>query len=151
MTEGNKMSERCAECGAILPEGKTCKEIFDELQLLEIYDPAHYQVHFLSVACFMIQHGRYSDEALAWIHEKLRVYLDQELTHEQLRRLIANETSNASRKWKILRQPGAAPLPKTEWSMTIIDVVKDAPDAETYCKQVRRLARVTLEQMGSMR
>jgi hypothetical protein len=132
------MPEQCAECGAIFPEGSTCQTIFDELQLLELNDPAYHRVHFLSVACFMIQHGRYSDEALAWIQEKLQIYLDRQLTNLQLRQLIANETSSATRTWKIVRQTDAATLPKIAWSMTIVDIIQSAQDPEKYCQLVKQ-------------
>ncbi len=54
----------CPVCGAVLPEGSTCQSIFDEFLNLEYTDPAYGQVHYLTVTCFMIQHERYSDEAL---------------------------------------------------------------------------------------
>jgi hypothetical protein len=38
----------------------------------------------LTVACFMIQHGRYSDEALAWIAQKLCANLNDTLTFQML-------------------------------------------------------------------
>ncbi len=145
------MPECCPECGAVLPAGSTCQTIFDELQMLEFSDPAYFRVHFLSVACFMIQHGRYSDEALAWIQEKIHIYLDRQLTNQQLRQLIANETSNATHLWKVTRQPDAPPLPKVAWTMTIIDVAQNMRDAESYCEQVKQWAYTTLQQMDSVR
>ncbi len=47
------MSERCTECGAVLPEGSTCQTIFDEFLILEYTNPVYGQVHFLTVACFI--------------------------------------------------------------------------------------------------
>jgi transcriptional regulator with AAA-type ATPase domain len=106
---------------------------------------------FLSVACFMIQHGRYSDEALTWIQEKLRIYLDRQLTNQQLRQLIANEMSSATRTWKVARPTDTAALPKIAWSMTIVDLVPSAQDSEQYCEQVKQWARITLQHMKSLR
>jgi hypothetical protein len=60
------MPARCAECGAVLPEGETCQTIFESFMALEFSDLAYGEVHFLTVACYMIQHGRYGDEVLAW-------------------------------------------------------------------------------------
>lgn len=57
----------CPECGATWLEDSTCQSVFDEFLVLEYSDPAYGEVHFLTVVCFMIQHGRYSDEALVWI------------------------------------------------------------------------------------
>lgn len=144
------MSEQCAACGAVLPEGSTCQSIFDELQLLEFTDPAYHRVHFLSVACFMIQHGLYSDEALVWMQEKMQIYLDRQLTNQQLRQLIGNETSSATRTWKVVRPKDAAPLPKIAWSMTIVDIIESAQDTEQYCQQVKQWARVILQQLKAL-
>jgi hypothetical protein len=149
--EGEEMSEQCAECGAVLPSGSTCQTIFDEFLSLEYTNPAYGQVHFLTVACFMIQHGRYSDEGLVWIQSTLRTYLEQQLTDQQLRQLAAKGTDGATRTWKVTRQPDAPPLPKVAWSMTITDVAQHMQDAESYCEQVRQWARTTLQQMESVR
>jgi hypothetical protein len=94
----------------------------------------------------MIQHGRYSDEALAWIQEKMQIYLDRQLTNQQLRQLIGNEMSSATRTWKVVRPLDAAALPKIAWSMTIVDIVKSAQDPEQYCEQVKQWARTILQQ-----
>lgn len=144
------MPEHCAECGAVLPEGMTCQAIFDEVLSLEYANSAYGQVHFLTVACFMIQHRRYSNEALAWIQEKLQIYLDQQLTGQQLRRLIANETNGATRTWKIIRQADATPLPQIAWSMTIADIAQCTQNSEVYCAQVKHWARTILQNMQSV-
>ena len=145
------MSERCAQCGAVLPEGSTCQTIFDELLSLEYTNPAYGQVHFLTVACFMIQHGRYSDEGLVWIQSTLRAYLEQQLTSRQLRQLAAKGMDGAARRWKVARQPDAPPLPKVAWSMTIADVAQYRRDPEYYCEHVKQWAQATLQQMESVR
>ena len=61
------MAGACAECGAIIDQEESCQEIFDRFLVLEFSDPEYGAVHFLTVACFMIQHRRYSDAALGWI------------------------------------------------------------------------------------
>ena len=144
------MPELCAECGAILSEGSACQTILDEILSLEYINPAYGQVHFLTVACFMIQHKRYSDEALTWVQEKLQIYLDRQLTGQQLRRLIANETGGGTRTWKILRQADAAPLPQIAWSMTIVDIAQSIQDSEVYCAQVKQWARTILQNIKSV-
>jgi hypothetical protein len=144
------MSERCVECGALLPEESTCQTFFDEFLILEYTNPAYGQVHFLTVACFMIQHRRYSDEALIWIESTLHTYLNNQLTGQQLRQLAAKGTDGATRTWKVTRQVDAPPLPKLAWSMTIIDVAQDMQDAERYCEQVKQWARTTLVEMGKL-
>jgi hypothetical protein len=121
---GAEMSERCAECGAVLSEGSTCQTIFDEFLILEYTNPAYGQVHFLTVACFMIQHGRYSDESLTWMQSMLRAYLDEHLTAQQLYQRAARGTNNTIRTWKVTRLAVAPPLPRVAWSMTIADVAQ---------------------------
>jgi hypothetical protein len=149
--EGDEKSEQCAACGAVLPAGSTCQTIFDEFLSLEYTNPAYGQVHFLTVACFMIQHGCYSDEGLRWIQSTLRTYLEHQLTGQQLRQLAAKGTDGATRTWKVTRQPDEPPLPKVAWSMTITDVAHYMQDAESYCEQVKQWARTTLQQMESVR
>jgi hypothetical protein len=144
------MSKRCTECGAVLSEGSTCQTIFEECLDLEYTNPAYGQVHFFTVACFMIQHGRYSDEALTWIQSMLRAALDDQLTAQQLRQRAAQRMNDATRTWKVTRQADAPPLPKIAWSTTIADVTQSIGDPEQYCEHVKRWALATLQQMASL-
>ena len=57
------MRSTCTECGAALDE-TTCQSIFDSFLVLEFSEAAYGAVHMLTVACFMIQYRRYSDEGL---------------------------------------------------------------------------------------
>lgn len=144
------MAERCTECGAVLSEGSTCQTIFEEFLSLEYTNPAYGQVHFLTVACFMIQHGRYSDEALTGMQSLLRAALDEQLPAQQLRERAAKGMSDAPRSWKVIRQPDAPPLPKVAWSVTIADVAQSVQNPQKYCEQVKQWARVTLQQMPAL-
>jgi hypothetical protein len=144
---GDKMSEICSVCGAVLPEGSTCQSIFDEFLSLEYTDPAYGEVHYLTVTCFMVQHERYSDEALIWTKATLRAYFDEQLTAYQLRQRAAQATNRATRTWKVTRRADALPLPKVAWTMTIVDVAQSIQDPEKYCEQVRRWAGATLQQI----
>jgi hypothetical protein len=141
------MPDICPECGALLNENESCQSIFDEFLGLEFSDPAYGAVHFLTVACFMIQHGRYSDEALAWIEGQLRAYLYEGAPPEHIRRQAARETSQSMRTWKVSRPAGAPPLPRVAWSMTIADVAGRYRDAESYRDLVRQWAHSTLQEM----
>jgi hypothetical protein len=141
------MTKPCPECGAILNENESCQSIFDEFLVLEYTDPAYGAVHFLTVACFMVQHGRYSDEALAWIEGQLRAYLDEGVPAGHIRRQAAKETNQGKRTWKVIRPADAPPLPKVAWSMTIADVAAQYQDAESYRALVTDWARRTLQEM----
>ena len=144
------MSDRCVECGAVLSEGNTCQTIFDEFLSLEYTNPAYGQVHFLTVASFMIQHGRYSDAALIWMQSMLRAALDEQLTAQQLRQRAAQGMDDAARTWKVSRQADERPLPRVAWSRTIADVAQSMQDPEKYCEQVKQWAQATLQQMADL-
>ena len=143
------MSKICPQCGAALQDDSSCQSIFDSFLALEFTDPAYGAVHMLTVACYMIQHGRYSDEALTWIEQQLHNYLEEGIPAEQIRRIAAGEVSQGIRSWKVNRQPDATPLPKAAWSMTIADVAANYTDAKSYQRLVDKWARATLQEMKS--
>jgi Family of unknown function (DUF5946) len=150
MSRGKEMSERCPACGAVLSEGSTCHTLFEEFLSLEYTNPAYGQVHFLTVACFMIQHGRYSDEALAGMQSLLRACLEEQLPARQLRLRAAKAMNDATRSWKVTRQADAPPLPQVAWSLTIADVAQSMQNPEQYCELVNQWARATLQQMPAL-
>lgn len=137
----------CAECGAAVAPGRTCQEIFDEFLALEFSDPNFGAVHFLTVACFLIQHRRYSDEGLHWIAGKLRDYLDSGISAEEIRRLANREASQETRHWKIGRASHERQLPTIDWRMRICDVKFAPGEASGYCQEISQWARLTLEDM----
>jgi hypothetical protein len=141
------MTSTCPECGAHLLDDATCQSLFDSFLALEFSDPAYGAVHLLTVACFMVQHGRYSDEALAWTEQTLRLYLEGGLTPAQIRREAARQTRPGLRAWKVGRPPGAPPPARVAWSMTIADLAASAAHASSYCAAVERWARLTLQEM----
>lgn len=141
------MAYPCPECGAILSEGVTCQDLFDSFLVLEFSDPGYGEVHMLTVACYMIQHGRYSDEGLAWIESKLRAYLEEGVGVAEIRRRAAQETGQSKRTWRVARPPDAPPRRKIAWSMTIADVATQYRDARSYCELVRQWARATLREI----
>jgi Family of unknown function (DUF5946) len=144
---GIQKENTCPECGALLGEGETCQSIFESFLALEYSDPGYGKVHFLTVACFMIQHGRYSDDALVWIAEKLLLNLEEGVPAEKIRRRAAKETEQSGRSWKVNRSPDAPPLPKIVWSMTIADVAARYRDTESYCELMIDWACSTLREM----
>lgn len=153
MSEGDQMPEQCAECGALLPEGRTCQEIFDIFTTLKYLNEDYLHVHFLLVSCFMIQHRRYSNEALVQVQSMLRTYLERPMTVQQLRQLAAQSMNGHTRTWKMNHAEDDSPFPKIAWRITIIDVAQNSQegqDVEQYCTQVKQWARSTLEQMSSL-
>lgn len=141
------MTDTCPDCGAVLPEGETCQDIFGRFLVLEFQDVEYGAVHFLTVACFYIQHGRYSDAGLTWIEDKLRAYLIDGVSPGDIRRQANKDADQSVRRWKVNRQPEEAPLPKIPWSMTIADVDARYQDAVSYRQLVTDWARVTLDEM----
>jgi hypothetical protein len=143
---GIVVSTTCAKCAAVLAEGNTCQAIFDEFMAFEFTDPGYGRVHFLTVACYMVQHEGYSDEAYVWMQSALRNYLEEGYTTEMTRRNAARESGRI--KGMIRRPADATTLPKVHWSMTIADVAARMHDAESYCKLVEQWGRATLQEMG---
>jgi hypothetical protein len=140
----------CPECGARLEAGQSCQALFDEFLTWEFEDPAYGQVHFLTVAVFMTQHGRYSDEGQRWILEQLRAHLDKGVPVEEIRRRAKPTTNQANRTWKVVRPAGAPPVKRIAWDVTIADVASAhgaTLDAADYCAAVREWARATLRQL----
>lgn len=144
------MPDTCPECGARLCAHETCQSIFDSFLALEFSDPAYGEVHFLTVACYMIQHNRYSDEALLWIRPQLHAFLAEGVNPAEIRRRAAVETGNGQRDWKVVRSPQARLLPKVLWQITIVDVAVHAGDAVSYCDWVRLWGASTLKQMDAL-
>ena len=141
----------CPECGAVWPRDQTCQSLYDEFLTWEFQDPEYGAVHFLTVATFMTEHGRYTDEAQAWIKQKLRENLEENTPVEQIRRAANRETNQANRTWKVVRSPDAPPPARVAWEMTIVDVARrhDASglDAGAYREAVMDWARTTLRQL----
>jgi hypothetical protein len=144
---GTIVSTTCAKCGAVLTEGKACQSIFDEFMAFEFTDPGYGRVHFLTVACYMVQHGGYSDEAYVWMQSAFRNYLEEGYTTEMIRRNAARESGRIE---GIRRPEDATTLPKVHWSMTIADVAARMHDAESYCKLVEQWGHATLQEMGPL-
>ncbi len=141
------LAYQCGACGAPLEDNLTCESVFNEFLALEMTDPEYGAVHFLTVACYMIQHGKYSDEALVWIEQRLRDYFEKGIPAGEIRKRAEMETSQDKRTWKVIRQKSDPPQAKIPWSMTIIDVANQFHNAEDYRELVRQWAVMTLAEM----
>jgi hypothetical protein len=104
------MPHRCPECGALLSNDVTCQSIFESFLALEFSDPAYSEAHFLTVSCYMVQHNRYSDEALAWIEPRLRDYLEKGIPARKIVKPMAMDSGQKQRQWKVVRQASVVVL-----------------------------------------
>jgi hypothetical protein len=141
------MTLTCPECGAVYPDDRNCQSVFDEFLALEFTDPGYGAVHFLTVTCFMIQHGRYSQEGLGWIEMRLGDHLEKGIPVDRIRLQAAKGVERNARTWKVTRRPEDPPQAKIAWAMTIMDVLQDSHTAGSYCEAVTRWARITLKEM----
>ncbi len=138
---------KCPECGADWTVGYTCQDVFDEFLVLEFTDFGYGKVHFLTVACYMVQHGRYSDDGLRWIRGKLREHLEEGKPVYEIRDDASGEADQSKRDWKVTRGKNEPPLSKIDWEMTIVDIPGSYANAEEYCQRIEQWGRVTLHQM----
>jgi hypothetical protein len=142
------MTTICPDCGARHEAGSDCQSIFDQFLALEFTDPGYGSVHMLTVACFYVQHNRYSDKALKWMLPKIRAYLDENLSGTEIRRIAAADLPKPTeRDWKVKRAPGEPPPFQVNWSMTIADVAAGYTDAESYCALIRQWARSIIDEV----
>ena len=138
----------CPLCGAAWSDDRdTCETVFNAFLALEFSDPDYGRVHMLTVACYMIQHQQYSDEALPWIERQLRAYLQGEINIAEIRAQAGREVQQEKRTWKMRRQPGDRRLPAVKWSMNIMDVARGYENAESYNRLITEWARHTVAEM----
>lgn len=138
----------CDDCGAAIPEGDTCRSMFERLLAHEYAFPEAFgAVHHLTVATYSLQHPRgFSGDAIRmW-----RIIIAESLAGVStpanfLERARAHFTGGIR-----VRQPGAEPpdgWPRT-WPMTVADVIpppNEEPSASPHIERVLRWARLTNE------
>jgi hypothetical protein len=129
-------------CGAHWREGKACEYYFGQMLELEFKDPIAGSVHHWTVACYMLQHDRYSDEGRAWIQGMLEATLERGVSPADLRETNRDIVDQSNRDWKVTRSRDAPPSPRLAWPITIVDVAMDL-DTD-YPEKVRRWAASTL-------
>lgn len=86
------MSTPCAWRRAQLAASQDCQSIHQRLLGYD-FGPRNdvpHTIHFLQVTCYMIQHDRYSDEALDWAQDMLRAHLDGGMDEYGLRRFVTS-------------------------------------------------------------
>ncbi len=149
------MPAQCAWCGAAQIDGMDCQTLHEYLTGYD-FTPANavpHAIHFLQVTCFMVQHERYSDEALVWAQTMLRMRLETGMSARDLRRFMtsrAQGSDSSTRTWRFNRAPDAQPLPKIAWEITIADVAQRMGREVSYAELVTRWAHATLRQMSAL-
>jgi hypothetical protein len=136
-------------CGAALPEGVTCEEVYFAGQAQEQADPAYYTVHHLSVPCYMLQHNAYSARGWRAVRDLLRRFVEEGLTPEQARQEMQGQAAGSRKGWSLTRGEKLAGVAEIHWSRTVADVRLDSP--EHYCADVLAWARSILEDTREIR
>jgi hypothetical protein len=153
------MSKACAECGAMVPDGGSCRDHFHALLLLEgeIPDVAGSILHFYAVAAYGLQHPdsmKYTAEALAGLHATLAAALDGQ-PMDKIRRRTRHGAEGAGR---ITRRAGDPEVSwrRGNWPVTIADVCTaetfgDYDSIEEYGERVTAWARSVRETLDADR
>src|SRR5262245_6824255 len=110
----------CAECGASRKNGLTCWEMLEALLAWEYGDVDLRAEHFLTVACYNLQHpAQFSEATLAGLQAVFVERLDHGLGIAEIRRRVGKAAAGAARVLK----PEAERRPVLrQWAMTIADV-----------------------------
>lgn len=138
----------CLECGASWAGGKICEEIFHEFLTLEFENyNGEGEVHFYTVANYMIQHQRYSPEGLQWIRQQLRNALAGRLSLEEIQAIAGKSVGQDKRNWKVTRDKNTPIQPPLNWPITIVDVYRDA-DTD-YHTRILRWAQSIIDTLDS--
>jgi hypothetical protein len=107
--------------------GMTCWEMLGMLLAWEYDDAELRSEHFLTVACYNLQHpAQFSDAALAGLRAAFIEHLDHGLGIAEIRRRVGKAAAGAARvlKPEAERQPVLR-----QWAMTIADVyLPDRPE-----------------------
>lgn len=143
------MSDICAECGAPLADGATCRDNFYALLGLEWEVPqgAGTQAHFFAVSSYILQHPdsmNYTAESLEWLREAVRSALAQEITVAGLRAQAAELGGAAG---NVTRRDGDV-VPRWEvvtWRMTVADILRAGTPG--YGDRVRHWADTVLKDL----
>lgn len=136
MTQASDASSpSCPECGAPEVDGLDCwSGQLGQVLAWESGNPELQAVHFLTVACYNLQHpSLYTDEALAELGKLLGEALDHDLPPHEIRRRIGSTYEGSKR----VRRPESERRPVLRrWPMTVADVTRPG-DPEGAADRVR--------------
>jgi hypothetical protein len=127
----------CDECGGHPRDGSTCRQQWDALLALEFSDHRAAAVHFLTVACYQLQHptsfaltdgGRWS----------LQKAVRDVVVHGRPVASVRDAMQQAYDGSRRVRGMAATPTPTVRWSTTVADV--GPPDPERHVGRVQAWA-----------
>lgn len=137
----------CDECGAAEQRGLSCREQWDELIALEFSDAQAGSVHFLTVACYQLQHPQafpLRTVARDGLRRALADVVLRDRPVTEVRDELARTHDGATRV-----RPGdgedVAVATPDRWSCTVADVGQ--PDAGLHVARVRQWAGCVLEDL----
>ncbi len=128
----------CRECGALLPEGGACVELFHALLLLEqevmrdgeaTAEGRGELAHFYAVSTYMLQHPESMGckaEALAGVRKAIAEHLSGRMSPARWRQVVRRTLNGPAR---VVRRPGDEVVrwAVLAWPMTVADVLAGGP------------------------
>lgn len=124
--------------------GSNCWEQLGAILAREYQDVELANEHFLTVACYNLQHpAQFTNEALGWLRKGFIASMDAGLATNELRRQASKMFDG---KKRVLRPKAERRLVLKSWSMTIANIY--LPDQPTgAAERVRQWATVIREEM----
>lgn len=142
----NDAPAACPECGAPPRDGLDCWEQLGILLAWEWDDPELQAEHFLTVACYNLQHpARFTDATLAGLRAALFERLDRGAAVAELRRRMAGGFEGPT---PVLKDVSARQPVLRAWPMTLADVYLPE-QLEGAAARVRAWAATIREALGS--
>jgi hypothetical protein len=137
----------CAECGAPLPEGGSCRDLFHQLLVLEGGFPGAPGsiLHFYAVASYNLQHPESSGLTVDALHGLYRSIADSLDGRRSLAQLRAEVRRSANGSTRVLRREGdpVQAWPVTSWPLNVTHVL--VATEPTYGELVTAWARSVRE------
>lgn len=113
-------STYCPECGAPNTDGLSCWEMLGALLAWEYGDPELRAEHFLTVACYNLQHpAQFTDAALDGLRAAFIEHLDRGMAVAEIRRRVGKVAGGTAR---VLKPESERRPVLREWPITIADV-----------------------------
>ena len=141
------MNPECPECGARLEDGRSCRDYFHDLLILEsqVQGAAGALPHFLAVASYNLQHpSTFIPSALFELRGAMADVLTGRTTLDRIRQQVRRSTNGAVRVMRredmvlsLTEETRLRAWPRV-WDMTVRDVCQTHPDQ--YVDEVRQWA-----------